>query len=212
MLAGCDQRTDAPGKADEREASAKQPDENPTPDSASSTATHRPPNRAPATTKDPNGTTLELEGLSMEVPTRWVMQPVTAGGPMAPVAILQIPNDSGEPGSVRITHFPSMKGMNEPNIQRWLMQAHKADGTGISRDDAKITDTEVGPVHLTTVDIAGTIKATMGDVAKPNRRMIASIVDHARGPHFVVAIGDATLIGESQPAIMAFLESATQTP
>ena len=81
----------------------------------------------------------------------------------------------------------------------------------MSQTDAKITSTKLNKVHLTTVDVSGTIKATMRAVAKPGQRMIATIVDHSNGPHFVVAIGDAELIHSSLPTIMAFLKSVRES-
>ena len=155
---------------------------------------------------------LALDGLVMEIPTGWVAQPVSGAGPMAPKAVLDIPNKDGEPGSVRITHFPRMRGMNEQNVQRWIAQARKPDGSPMSQADAKISSNDLGKVKLTTVDLTGTIKATMRAAAKPNQRMMATIIDHSQGPHFVVAGGEVDLMNRCQPDILAFLKSAREIP
>ena len=157
------------------------------------------------------GTTLKLTGLTMTVPQGWVEEKVEAT-PMGPKAIYRIPklDAAGEDGMVRITHYPNMKGKDKDdmNIDRWLGQVSKPDGQPLTRSDAKITTTEAGPVRLTVVDMSGSVKMTMRDTAKPNQRMIAAIVDHPQGPHFVVCAGPAASMEKWAAQIDAFLKSA----
>ena len=131
---------------------------------------------------------------------------------MGPKAVFKIPktDPNGEDGTVRITHFPDMKGKDkdEMNIDRWLGQVSKPDGQPLTRSDAKITTTEVGQVRITVVDMSGSAKLTMRDTAKPNQRMIAAIVDHPKGPHFVVSAGPAASMEKWAAQIDAFLKSA----
>ena len=164
------------------------------------------PDAAPAA-----GTALKLTGLTMTVPEGWVEEKVEPS-PMEPKAIYRIPklDTAGEDGMVRITHFPNMKGKDkdDKNIDRWLGQVSKPDGQPLTRSDAKITTTETGPVRLTVVDMSGSAKLTMKDTAKPNQRMIAAIVDHPQGPHFVVSAGPAASMEKWAAQIDAFLKSA----
>ena len=156
------------------------------------------------------GEKLRLTGLTMTVPQGWVPLPVQEG-PMAAKSVFALPRADGdeEDGMVRITHFPGMKGMDKANIDRWLAQVGQADGTPSTRDDADIKVIEAGHVRLTLVDVSGTVKATMRAAPKPNSRMIAAIVDHPQGPHFVVATGSIGTIQKWEGAIRAFLNSAT---
>lgn len=170
------------------------------------------PSAAPA-----KGTVLNLTGLTLIVPEGWVEEKVEPS-PMGPKAIYRIPkldaagpvDQLAEDGMVRITHFPNMKGKDKDdmNIDRWLGQVSKPDGQPLTRSDAKITITEVGPVRLTVVDMSGSAKMTMRDTAKPNQRMIAAIVDHPQGPHFVVSAGPAASMEKWAAQIDAFLKSA----
>ena len=157
------------------------------------------------------GTPLKLTGLTLTVPEGWTEEKVEPT-PMGPKAIFKIPKTdaSGEDGVVRITHFPNMKGKDkdEMNIDRWIGQVAKADGQPCTRSDAKITTTEAGPVRITMVDLSGTVKLTMRDTAKPNQRMIAAILDHPQGPHFVVSAGPAASMEKWAAQIDAFLKSA----
>ena len=157
------------------------------------------------------GNALKLTGLTMTVPEGWVEEKVEPT-PMGPKAIYRIPklDAAGEDGMVRITHFPNMKGKDKDdmNIDRWLGQVAKPDGQPLTRADAKITTTETGPVRLTVVDMSGSAKLTMKDTAKANQRMIAAIVDHPQGPHFVVTAGPAASMEKWAAQIDAFLKSA----
>ncbi len=156
-----------------------------------------------------DGSSLKLTGISLTVPSGWVAQP-TPTGPMAPKAVFSLPHtgESGEDVSVRITYFPSMKGKDEMNIDRWIRQARHADGTPLTRADAKIERKEFGNVRVTTVDVSGTIQATMRAAPKTGNRMIAAIVDHPRGPHFVSIVGDKAAMDHWEPTIRSFLHSA----
>lgn len=206
VVAGCDRGVSAQTETTD-EASAAASRTNATPPAPLSPTTDA--NKAAG--KEVAEVTLDLEGLTMTIPEGWVAQPI-APGPMAAKAAFAIQNENGPPGSVRVTHYPRMRGMNEQNIRRWISQATKPDGSPIPREDVKPTTDELGEVKLTTVDIVGTIKATMRSAPEPNQRMVASIIDHAEGPHFVVAIGNVDLIKSVHADIMTFLRSARHKP
>jgi hypothetical protein len=180
------------------------------------TAQPAPATKPAETAKPPaaptKGTPLKLTGLTLTVPEGLVDEKKVEASPTGPKAFLKIPktDPGGEDGIVRITHFPYMKGKDkdEMNIDRWIGQVTKADGQPCTRSDAKITTTEVGPVRITMVDLSGTVKLTMRDTAKPNQRMIAAIVDHPQGPHFVVSAGPAASMEKWASQIDAFLKSA----
>jgi len=170
------------------------------------------PTETPKPVEPPaKGTALKLTGLTMTAPQEWVAEKIEPM-PMGPKAFYRIPklDAAGQDGMVRITHFPEMKGKdkNDANIDRWLGQVKKPDGTPLARSDAKITITEIGSIRLTVVDMSGSVKLTMSDTAEPNQRMIAAIVDHPQGPHFVVTVGPAASMEKWAAQIDAFLKSA----
>ena len=158
---------------------------------------------------------LKLSGLTMIVPPGWVQKPVSSG-PLAPKAAFDLPKSPGDTAActVRITHYPNMKGMkgiDKMNIRRWLSQVTRPDGSPSTREDANISVKEVGHVRTTTVDLTGSVRSGMGPagVSLPNHRLIAAIVDHPHGPHFVKAMGPVGAMKQSQDSIYAFLASAT---
>lgn len=162
--------------------------------------------------KQVSGAQLRLTGITMIVPTGWETQPIQAGA-MAPKAVYQIPpaKAGAEPGMVRVTYFPEMKGKDDQNIDRWIAQVAKADGQPATRADAKVEKTEMGNIRLTTVDVSGSVKMTMRDTAKPDHRMIAAIVDHPKGPHFVVVAGPGEAMKAWEADILKFLKSGQVT-
>jgi hypothetical protein len=161
---------------------------------------------------DSAGGKLALTGITFTVPAAWKSQdPGT--GPMAAKAVYSIPaSKSGDgEGIVRITHYPEMKGKDDMNIDRWVGQVAKADGKPSTRADAKIEKTESGNIRITTVDLTGNVKITMKDTGKANQRMIAAIVDHPKGPHFVVAAGPEESMKTWGNDILGFIKSAKVT-
>jgi hypothetical protein len=53
---------------------------------------------------------------------------------------------------------------------------------------------------------------TMRDTGKPDHRMIAAIIDHPKGPHFVVVAGPIEAMKTWEADIMKFLKSGTVVP
>lgn len=167
----------------------------------------RPPSMAKV-----DGKTLTLDGVTMTIPDGWESTPPPAG-PMSPIVVFKLTKAEGEPedGTVRITHFPNMKGMDDANIDRWLKSIKQADGKPHTRESAKITTEEKDHVKVTIVDITGTLESnpSMGtDANKPGTRMIAAIVDHPQGPHYVRAVGTVKTLEKWQQAVDAFVKSA----
>lgn len=157
------------------------------------------------------GSKLALTGLSMTVPAGWI-QETAKPGPMAPKAVFKLSGVDGDPtgGSVRITHYPGMKGMDKQNIDRWVSQVRQPDGQPSTRENGKLTVTDRGAIRLTLLDITGSINTSMGaqNEGKPNHRLIAAIVDHPKGPHFVKASGSVACMEKWEASILAFLDSA----
>lgn len=146
----------------------------------------------------------------MLVPKEWKPETVTPS-PMGPKAVYRLPKAGSDEddGMVRVTHFPGMKGKDEMNIDRWLGQVTKNDGSTVTRDDATITRSENNGIKLTMVDIKGTVRVTMRSSAKPNSRMIAVILDHPQGPHFVVIAGGLETMSRWEESIHTYLQSAS---
>ncbi len=154
---------------------------------------------------------LKLAGLSMTVPKGWGA-PTRKTGQFSAKTILNLPKAEGDPadGTVEITHFPGMKGMDQRNLDRWIASVQREDGSAFTRDTAAITVSEFQHIRLTVVDLTGIVKASMfgSSSGLTDHRMISAIVDHPRGPHFVKIVGPANTMGKWATSIDAFLKSA----
>ena len=214
-VAGCDQDVDA-GKsaggqgAQPSKAEAESPKPQPTGEAPSAGQSK---SKEPTTNQDAKGAgaKLVLTGLTMSIPDGWI-QETAKPGPMAAKAVFKLSGVEGDPtgGFVRITHFPGMKGMDKQNIDRWISQVRQPNGQPSTRENGKLTVTDQGAVRLTVVDITGSLNTSMGaqTEGKPNHRLIAAIVDHPQGPHFVKASGSVACMKKWEASILAFLESA----
>ena len=206
-LSACEKQGEVPKRSD----SSSKPDK-PSPSTTKSDAPKPTPARSETASAvtDSKGMTLTLSGLTMTVPQGWIAEAVTPG-PMAAKAAYRIPHGEGDDAecAVRITHFPDMKGKDKMNINRWLGQVQRPDGKPFTRDDAKIEVEEKSAIRLTIVDVSGTVSTNMaGGPGESNQRMIAAIIDHPQGPHFIKVTGGEASIAQSADVIYAFLKSA----
>ena len=165
------------------------------------------PTPIPATTAS-----ITDNGLTLTIPDGWTPEPVGAGA-MGVIAAYRLPKAKGDAddGAVRISHFPGMKGKDDMNIDRWIGQVKKPDGTPMKREDGKITKEEKGSIRLTILDISGNLSNSMsagGGNGVPNQRLIAAIVDHPDGPHFVRVTGGNETIDKWEESVMAALRGA----
>lgn len=155
---------------------------------------------------------LKLDGITFQVLRRWKAQEIKPG-PFAAKAAYSLMDVNGKDTgcSVRITHYPSMKGKDRMNIQRWIASVAKPDGTPNTRDETVVTIYDKKTLRLKVVDLTGTVGSGKGDgdAGKKNHRLIAAVVDHPKGPHFVKWVGPAPAMAKVYDEINAFLQSAT---
>lgn len=164
-----------------------------------------------------DGGRLVLDGITLKVPDGWEKQDSGNGSPFGGATpkvrfVFPADGDEAKQGSVEITHFPNMKGMDDANLQRWYGQFEQPDGSATA-DVVKREDVELDGVELTIVDMSGTMKANQmgmgnGGGDQEGYRMIAAIVNHPKGPHFVKVTGPEETIEQASDATMAFLKSA----
>ena len=172
------------------------------------------PSPLPSVTPASDDQTLRLDGIAMTVPTGWG-QSTRQSGQFSTKTILALPKADGDEkdGTVEITHFPGMKGMDDQNIGRWIASVARTDGSAHTRETAQLRHIEVGAVRITLVDLEGTVRTSMFGAGGglPDHRMIAAIVDHPRGPHFVKAVSGEATMARWSASVEAFLRSAAPT-
>ncbi len=146
-------------------------------------------------------------GITLTPPAGW--KAFDAGsGPMAPVAAFLLPGAEGDAATARLTYFPNMRDMPqmvEMNLNRWYRQVQQPDGKATS-DVATKNVFEANGATITLVDMPGTIDGT------PDQRMIAAIIEHPQGPHFLKVAGPDATVAEWHDDVVSYLKSVELTP
>ncbi|HRX84499.1 MAG TPA: hypothetical protein P5572_05715 [Phycisphaerae bacterium] len=148
----------------------------------------------------------QFEGLTLTPPDGW--KPFDAsGGMMAPVAAFLLPPADGATGDTeaRLTYFPNMHGMPaQMNLDRWFGQVQQPDGKA-TKDVAKVEEFDAGGAKITVADMTGTIGG------QTDQRMIAAIIEHPKGPHFLKVAGPAATVAKWHDSVIDYLKSAKVT-
>ncbi|MCB9849832.1 MAG: hypothetical protein H6817_03930 [Phycisphaerales bacterium] len=145
----------------------------------------------------------EFAGLSLTPPEGWKAYDAS-GGPMAPVAAFVLAKADGDSadGIARLTHFPGMKSIPlEMNLERWYRQVQQPDGSN-TKDVAKMETIDAGGAKITVVDMSGNISGA------EKQRMIAAVIEHPNGPHFLKVVGPEATMAKWHDSIIEYLKSA----
>lgn len=166
-----------------------------------------PPIGAPAVADNalPPAPSAPAGALTWTAPPGW--QAVKPASSMR-LAEFVVPGESGA-ASLTVFYFGAGGGGGvEPNIERWIGQFKKADG---SRPEAKRAIRTVNGLTVHTVDVAGTYNAgaaMMGGAQDlSEQRVLGAIVETAQGPYFFKLLGPAPTIAEQEQAFEAFVQS-----
>ena len=151
-----------------------------------------------------------LGDLTFDTPAEWIEEP-----PSSPMrrAQYRLPRaaENAEDAELVVFHFPGQGGSVQANMDRWVGQFSKKDGSAAA-DGAKISKRESGNVPLTLLDVEGTYSPSGGPMMqrgspKPNHRMLAAIVETPSGPWFFKLTGQKGTIGKWEESFLGFLDS-----
>jgi hypothetical protein len=125
----------------------------------------------------------------------------------------RLPRAEGDPEDAEMVvfYFQGQGGSVQANIDRWIGQFSKADGTP-ANDTAKVSKRESHGVPLTIVDVSGTYTGSAGPMMaggapKPNFRMIAAVAEHGSGPWFFKLTGPSKTVSRWEASFQKFLET-----
>ena len=149
--------------------------------------------------------------LQYKVPAGWVKEQPTSS---MRAAQFRLPREAGdaEDGSLVIFYFgPGQGGSTQANLDRWVAQFEQPDGSP-SKEKAKTSSMTVNGMNVSLLDLSGTFTAEMNPGAgdrqnKPQSRMLAAVVETAKGPYFVKLVGPLKTIDKWEPEFTAFLNS-----
>jgi hypothetical protein len=128
----------------------------------------------------------------------------------------RLPKAEGDPedGEVVVFYFQGGGGGVQANIDRWIGQFQKPDGSP-ANDAARTTKREVHGIPLTLVDVSGTYMSSMGPMlaevkAKPGFRMLGAVAETSSGPWFFRMTGPSKTVARWEPSFQSFLETLQQ--
>jgi len=167
------------------------------------------PQAAHSTAADTSGG-VSAQDLKFTVPPEWIEEAPASSMRRAQYRLPRVAGDP-EDGELVVFFFQGQGGSVQANIERWIGQFVKEDGSAAT-DQARTEKREVGGVPLTVVDISGTYMAAMGPMlsevkAKPRFRMLAAVAETSNGPWFFKLTGPENTIAKWETGFRAFLDS-----
>jgi hypothetical protein len=149
-------------------------------------------------------------GLKYSAPADWVSEQPTTSMRQAQYRLPKVQGDP-EDAEVIVYYFQGGGGGVQANIDRWIGQFTKADGSPAT-DAAKTSKRQVHGIPLTVVDVSGTYAAGMGPMisetkSKPDFRMLAAVAEASSGPWFIKFSGPAKTVAKWEASFQTFLDT-----
>jgi hypothetical protein len=150
------------------------------------------------------------EGLTFTPPSGWMAESPSSSNRKAQFKLPRAEGDS-EDAELAVHHFPSGGGAPQANIDRWIGQFTKPDGSSAA-DMAKVTHRNIDGIPVTIVDASGSYSNAMmsmqqSDGPKANYRMLGAIAETKSGPWFIKLTGPAKTVSKWAPSYETFLNS-----
>ena len=151
-----------------------------------------------------------VSNLTFSAPADWVVETPSSSNRQAQYKLLRAGNDP-EDAELALYYFPGGGGTPQANIDRWIGQFHKADGSPAS-DTSKVVHKDINGIAVITLDVSGNYEGSMmpmQQAAKPKTdfRMLAAIVETGSGPWFFKLTGPAKTVAKWQSSFDVFLNS-----
>lgn len=123
----------------------------------------------------------------------------------------RLPRAEGDPEDAELVvfYFQGSGGGVQANIDRWIGQFSKPDGSPAT-DTATTRKREVGGLQVSVVDVSGTYHASSGMMLQDTKdkkdfRMLAAVAETPSGPWFFKLTGPAKTIAKWEGSFDDFL-------
>lgn len=150
------------------------------------------------------------DGLEFTAPPDWIMETPSTRMRRAQYRLPQVAGDP-EDAEMAVFFFPGQGGSVQANVDRWIGQFSKPDGSPAS-EVAKITHKQSHGIPLTVLDVSGTYRGSGGPMmaaSKPKAdfRMLAAVAETSSGPWFFKLTGPARTVAKWEASFHSFLET-----
>lgn len=146
-------------------------------------------------------------GLKFTPQAGWIAETPTSSMRKAQYRLPKADGDS-EDAELGVFYFGGGGGSVQANIDRWISQFSKADGSPVT--DARTLHRTAHGIPLTIVDVTGTYVGGMGSSEtrpKTDFRMLAAVAEAGNGPWFFKLTGPAKTVAHWEPGFQSFLDS-----
>jgi hypothetical protein len=164
----------------------------------------------------PANTAVQAKGeLRYKTPAGWQEEKPNSNMRVAQYKLPKAEGDSTDAELVIYYFGQGQGGSKQANIDRWLTQMQQADGSP-AKDKAKIANTTVNGMAVTTVDVVGKYNGGMASPgASPNAapldmstyRMRAAIIETPKGSYFVKLTGPQKTVSRWDQAYNDYINS-----
>jgi hypothetical protein len=148
--------------------------------------------------------TVEVEGISFDVPEAWTSSPPTSAMRKAQIRVKPVEGDS-DPAELVLFVFPGGAGTVESNVERWRKQFtdDAGDTPDVERKTVKGQNAEV-----TRVEVGGTYKDPFAPGGpKEGYRLLGAIVQTDKAGYFFKMVGPEKTMAAAEPAFDKLLSS-----
>jgi hypothetical protein len=149
---------------------------------------------------------VDLDAVVLQADAGWKSATPTSQMRQAQFTLPRAANDSTDAELVVFYFGPDQGGSVESNLKRWYGQFTQPDSSA-SEEKARVSRDVVDGMNLTTVDLSGAYMG-MGEVNKPNYRMLAAVLETAQGPYFFKLTGPEATVAQWAASFDKFMKSA----
>ena len=151
--------------------------------------------------------------LKWTAPPEWVQETPVSSMRKAQYRLPRAAGDT-EDAELAVFYFEGSGGSVQANIERWIGQFRKADGTPAS-SVARTTHKQSHGIPVTIVDVSGTYLAggmpmPGNKPEKPGFRMLAAVAETSTGPWFFKLTGPAKTVARWEPVLQSLLDTLRQ--
>ncbi len=154
------------------------------------------------------------EGLKFTASPDWIAESPASSNRQAQYRLPRMKGDP-EDAELVIYYFGGEGGTTQANVDRWIGQFTKPDGTPAS-DTAKVTRKNLNGIPVTIVDVSGIYADSMMAMqqsAKPKThyRLLGAIAESGNGPWFIKLTGHADTVAKWESSFHSFIDSIHQS-
>lgn len=153
-------------------------------------------------------------GLKFKAPEGWTEETPSSSMRIAQYRLQRVEPDQ-EDAELAVFYFRGGGGSAQANVDRWIGQFSKADGSPAG-DVAQVSERDTSGIHLTIVDVNGTYKGAGGPMMqraapKPDYRLLAAVAEGSGGPWFFKLTGPRNTIDKWEASFYSLLDTLEVT-